>query len=130
MLDELMDETNWSPVPQLTVPAVNVKQTADRVEVDMRLPGFKKEDVEIEVGEDFVTIKGEHKAERSEGEEEGSYFRHEFAQQSFARTVALPALVQTDNAEAEMKHGILHLKLTKLVEEKPKTAKVQIKSAE
>jgi HSP20 family protein len=130
MLDELMDESAWTPVPQLSGPAVNVKQTNNSVVVEMRLPGFKKEDLSIEVGEDFLTIAGEVKKESQEAGKDEQFFRREFVQQSFSRTVTLPALVQTDKAEAEMKHGVLHITLPKVVEEKPKTAKLQIKAGE
>ena len=128
-LDELMDESvSWSAHPQMSGPAVNVSQNEHEVIVELRLPGFKKEDLAIEVGEDFLSVSGERKQEQ---EEDGRhYFRREFAHQSFQRTISLPALVQTDKAEAEMRHGVLSVKIAKVVEEKPKTARIEIKSGE
>lgn len=126
MLDELMDESAQWSTPAVTAPAVNIAQTEKEVLIEMRLPGFKREDLNLEVGEDFLTISGEMKGEHS-GEEK-QFFRREFAAQSFTRTMSLPALVQTDKAAAEMKHGILHIHLPKKVEEKPKTTRLEIKA--
>lgn len=135
MLDDLLDESAWPVAPQLSVPAVNIHQTENEVRVEMRLPGFKKDDLSIEVGEDFITISGELKSESEKSadgknEEDKQYFRREFMEQSFTRSMALPALVQSEKAEAEMKNGVLHVKIPKVVEEKPKTSKVSIKSVD
>lgn len=126
MLDGLMDETAALPQTLLAAgPAVNVSQTEDEVTVEMRLPGYRKEDVHLEVGDDFVAVSGEaSKEEESNGG--AHYFRREFTRSSFSRTVSLPAIVQTDQAHAEMKDGILQITLPKLREEKPKTKKLEI----
>ncbi len=125
MLDELMDEGAWpSPVPAIVAPAVNVMQSEHDVQVEMRLPGFTKTDLSIELGDGFITIAGQKKEEATmDGKH---YFRREFATQSFSRTVSLPAPVQAEKAEAKMEHGILHVVLPKQVEEKPKTHKLEI----
>ncbi|MBU6389604.1 Hsp20 family protein [Patescibacteria group bacterium] len=128
-LDELMDETaNWQTAGSTIGPAVNITQDGRHLIIELALPGFRKEDLSIEVGEDFLTIAGQTgKAEEETGRQ---YYRREFAQKSFRRTVSLPALVESAKAEAEMKHGILTVTIPKVVEEKPKTAKINIKSAE
>ena len=126
MLDEMMDETmNLAPNGAVAVPAVNVAQTKDEVHIDLRLPGFKKEDISIEVGQDFLTVSGESSHEEQAGEKQ--FFRREFVTQNFSRIISLPALVETTGAEAEMKHGVLSVRLKKIVEEKPKTSKIAIK---
>ena len=56
------------------------------------------------------------------------FFHREFALRSFARTISLPSPVYVDQADAEMKQGILTISLKKVVEEKPRTAKLTIKS--
>jgi len=127
-LDELMDETmHMNSLPQAALPAANIYQTEDTVEVEMRLPGYTKDDLSIEVGEDFVAVAGEADVRHEEGRD---YARREFAHQSFNRTIALPALVRADKASAEMKHGILQIHLAKMVEERPKTIRIDIVSAE
>lgn len=128
MLDDMMDETLMSPTVAVSAPAVNISQTADDVHVEVRLPGYNKDDLNIEVGEEFLTISGEMKQEDEKKDKQ--YFRREFVQQSFSRTVSLPAMVQPDKAEASMKQGVLRVTLPKIQEEKPKTSKINIKSEE
>jgi HSP20 family protein len=127
MLDDMMDETIYSaPLSSGSGPAVNVSQTERDVLVDVRIPGFTTDNLTIEAGEDFLTVAGE----TSQTQEDGAaqYFRREFVSQSFSRTVSLPALVQGDKAEASMKNGVLHVRIPKIVEERPKTSKINIKS--
>lgn len=125
MLDELMDESStWSAPVTVSGPAVNIAQDEKNVLVEMRLPGFEREHLTLEVGDSYLTINGEAKQEE---EKDGKqFFRREFAKQSFSRTISLPAPVATDQASAEMKHGVLHVTLPKLVEEKPKTKRLEI----
>lgn len=126
MLDGLMDDaTSWNAPVALSAPAANISQTEDSVLVEMRLPGYKREDLSIEVGEDFIAISGEHK--QDESKEGKQYFRREFVESNFSRSMSLPALVKSDEAVAEMKHGVLHVTLPKVKEEKPKTTKLEIK---
>jgi|GEM_PF-820784 len=126
MLDGLMDENPaWSNPASVSVPAVNVFQNQQEICVEMCLPGFKRQDLNLEIGEDFLTVSG---TKTQESAENPHYFRREFATQQFTRTVSLPTIVQTDNAKAEMKQGILLVHLPKIVEEKPKSKRLEITS--
>jgi len=128
-LDELMDENiQWQAQPAGGLPSANVYQTARDIVVELQLPGYMKEELSIEVGEEFVTVSGQ--SARATETRDRQYVRREFAMNSFSRTVALPSIVQPSSAEAEMKHGILTIAIPKLIEEKPKTAKISIKSGE
>lgn len=102
-------------------PAVNVAESDTEVEVELMLPGFKKDDIDLEIGEDFLTVSGER--EQEQGEER--LIRQEFVTHSFSRTIQLPAAVETDNAVASMKHGILTVKLKKQPQ-KTKTRRIEI----
>lgn len=126
-LDEIMDESvQWQNTSQATTPAANISQTDKEVRVQLALPGYQKDQLSIEVGEDFLSIAGDAREESTDDQ----FFRREFAHRSFRRSLSLPALVKVDEADAEMKHGILTITLQKLIEEKPKTARIQIKSEE
>ena len=128
-LDELMDEsTGWAPQAPTAAPAANIYEDGNALMVEMRLPGYNQEDLSIEVGEDFITIQGNHR--EASVEDDKRYFRREFAHQSFQRTLALPAKVEGNRAEAEMKQGMLSIRIPKYTEEKPKTAKISIKTVE
>lgn len=122
MLDGMMDTMSLPNPQNMNIPAVNISQTDQEILVDLILPGFKKEDLSIEVGTDFLTISGNHVQE----EHDKQFVHREFATQSFSRTMSLPAQVETDSAAAEMKNGVLHLVLKKMQEEKPKTKKIEI----
>jgi HSP20 family protein len=124
MLDGMMDESaGWNSPVALSAPAVNISQTENAVLLEMRLPGYKREDLSIEVGEDFIAVSGEHKTEVQSSKQ---YFRREFVEGTFSRTMSLPALVESAKAVAEMKHGVLFVTLPKIKEEKPKTTKLEI----
>src|SRR5689334_5729095 len=72
-----------------TIPAVNVKETADHFEVEMAAPGMKKDDFKIELDGSMLTISSERQ-QQAESSEEEKYSRKEFSYQSFYRTFQLP----------------------------------------
>jgi HSP20 family protein len=75
------------------------------------LPGFKKEDIQVELGEDSVTIN----AKRSQVEEERgkTYVRHERSAQTYYRQINLPEAIRSDQANAKLNEGILEITLPK-----------------
>jgi len=79
----------------------------------------------IEVGDDFLTV-ASHASDVSSSD----CFRREYARQPFERTLALPALVRSEEAEAVMRNGILTITIPKIVEEKPRTARISIRAEE
>lgn len=110
------------------LPPVNIKQTDTDVIIEADIPGYKDDDVEIEVGDDFVSLKGERK-EESEEKKEG-YLRREFSYGSFERRIPLPTNVETKKAEAMMKNGLLKITLPKIEAIKPKVTKLKVKKLE
>ncbi len=105
------------------LPRVDVVDKESDVLVRAELPGVAKDDIDITVGENAVTIRGETKHE--EKEEKADYYRCEISRGSFARTVALPATVDADRAKAAFKDGILELTLPKVEKSKRRTVKVE-----
>ena len=107
-----------------TVPAVNVKETADSFEVEVAAPGMKKEDFKVELNNNILTISSEKKDER-EVNEEGKYNRKEFSYQSFQRSFTLSReAVDADNIQAKYEHGVLRLQIPKREEVKQKPARL------
>ncbi len=106
-------------------PAVDVYETKDDVVVEAPLAGVDPKDVEISIENDVLTIKGENKKE-SEVDDK-NYYRKEVRSGSFFRSVALPAHVISDRAEAESVEGLLKIRIPKAPEAKPKSIKVKIK---
>ncbi len=110
--------------PSVWPPAVDVYETATDVVVRAELPGIDPKDVEIQVTEDTLTIKGQHKTEQ---EEKGrNYYMRELRSGSFVRTLTLPGNVQSDQAKAAYKNGILEICVPKSERVRPKTVKVEV----
>lgn len=106
-------------------PKVDVQDRESEVAIRAELPGVKKDDLDISVADDSVTIKASTREEKEEGEKEGEFYRREIATGSFARTVALPADVDADKAQAKFEDGVLTLTLPKREQAKRKRIKVE-----
>lgn len=104
-------------------PAVDLRETEDEYIVHADLPGMKKEDIDIEVVEDVVTIKGERKQESEQ--KSGNFHRVERNYGSFLRAVEIPGGFAADNVTATFDNGVLEVKLPKRDEQKPRSIKVQ-----
>ena len=128
-MDRLFDDAFTRPINLrdggLSAPAVDMYQTDDEVVVKAALPGFKADEVQINVTGDLLTIRGEHKAE--EEKQEKSWHIREQRWGTFERSVALPTDVVSDRADAAFENGILTIKLPKAEEVKPKTITVKAK---
>ena len=124
-IDRLFEESASTNKPSFPAPQINVLENTNNIFISADLPGVKEEDVSIEVGDDLITISGERK---SELDEEGkNYYFKEVSSGSFIRTIPLPHLINKDKAEAELKNGILRIKLLKAQNVKSKTIKIRVK---
>lgn len=130
-LDRFFDDDEiTAPTPSrrgLPFPAINVKQNDKEVIVTADIPGIKEDELQVEVGENFVDISGERKEEIKK-EDEG-YFHQEVRYGSFARRIPLPTEVATAKVEATIKDGLLKLIMPKLSIAKPKVTKIKVKKA-
>jgi len=105
-----------------TIPSVNIKETGDVFEVEMAAPGMKKQDFKIELNNNVLTIPSE-KQEENETKEGKNVTRREFSYQSFSRSFAIPAIVETDKITAKYENGLLKLNIPKKEEARPKPMK-------
>ena len=121
-IDRLFEDTfardgnNWTP-------AVDIKETASDIRVDLELPGLKPEDVEITTENGLLTIRGEKRSERKEGED-SRYHVVERNYGSFMRSFTLPQGVDENQIEAEFDSGILSVRIPK--EALPQPKRIQI----
>ncbi len=106
-----------------TVPAVNIKDTADNFEVEMAAPGMKKDDFQVNLDNNILTISAEQKSESEDKDKHGNYTRREFSYSSFSRSFTLPDTVEADKIGAKYKDGVLRITLPKKEEAKPKPVK-------
>jgi HSP20 family protein len=99
-------------------PAVNIKENEDSFELELAIPGKKKDDFNVELDDHVMTISMESKAENEVTEE--NYTRREFSYNAFTRSFTLPDTVAEDKIEASYTDGILKFKLPKKEEALPK----------
>ena len=112
------DNTHFSTT-QTTLPAVNIKESADMIEVEVAAPGMEKQDFKIQLDNNTLTISSE-KEHNDEKQEEG-YSRREFSYQSFQRSFILPKdVVNDEGIAARYENGVLHLSIPKKEEAKQK----------
>jgi len=128
-MDRLFDDAFTRPLSVRdggwSTPAVDMYQTDNDVVIKAALPGFKADDVQINVTGDLLTIRGELKHEEEQNEK--SWHIREQRWGSFERSVSLPTAVVSDKAQADFANGILTITLPKAEEVKPKTITVKTK---
>lgn len=122
-MDRLFDQSNR--VTGGALPSVNIRQDEKNIYLEANIPGFNEEQIDIDVADDYVTISGTVTEENKETDKKTGYLRREYQHQSFSRTVGLPSPVYSDKATAKIKHGVLHVSLPKVEEEKPKTKRLK-----
>ncbi len=103
-----------------TIPAVNIKETAENYEVEVAAAGMTKKDFKVELDGNTLTISSERSNQKEEGEDE-KYSRKEFSYQSFQRTFTLQKdVMDIDKIKAKYDNGLLHLLIPKREEAKQK----------
>jgi HSP20 family protein len=122
LLDEILKPDWFGGIENLntTVPAVNIKETENDFTIELAAPGKKKEDFNIEVNENTLTISSEVKTEKEDKADGGKYTRREFKYSSFKRAFTLPETVSEDKINASYEDGVLKLALPKKEEALPK----------
>ena len=131
-MDRLFDDAFTRPFSlireggsTLSSPAIDMYQTDNEVVVKAALPGIKADEVQINVNNDILTIKGEMKHEEEKKDKSWHIREHRWG--TFERSITLPTGVIADRAKADFENGILTITLPKLEEVKPKTITVKAK---
>jgi len=106
------------------LPAMDVRETPEALEIDVEVPGLKAEEIEVSLSGEVMTIKGEKKELREEDKEGYHLLERRFG--SFQRSFRLPAAVDRDKIQASQKDGILHLVAPK--SQPQPTTKIEIKA--
>ena len=99
-------------------PSVEVTEKGEEILVSCELPGMEKEDVEIVLQNNVLTIRGEKKEERKEESESKRYLVYERNYGAFARSFTLPTNVAADKVAANFEKGVLVIHLPKTAEAK------------
>lgn len=103
--------------------AVDVQANDDVYEISALVPGLDPEELNIEILNNTVSLRGEFK---STGKEETAYLLCELPAGRFSRVITLPTTLDPAKAEATIKNGVLHLVVPKAEAHRPKSIKVQV----
>lgn len=101
------------PVKSQFNPKVDVSEAEEAFDLHVSLPGFKKEDIKIELDENRLTVSGERKWDKKEEDKNKKYHLLETEYGSFSRTFTLPNNVKSNEIAANFKDGILELRIPK-----------------
>jgi HSP20 family protein len=126
-IDRLFDgvSRNIPGLATTTMPSMDISETDKAIEITAELPRLDKKDVEINVADNLLTIRGEKKSEREEKNRD--YYLVERSYGSFSRSVELPSGVKVEDITAEIANGVLKVTVQKPA---PKQAKkIEIKTA-
>ena len=104
-------------------PKVDVDETPDAFVLAADMPGLSKDDIDISVFENVVTLKGERKEGRES--EAAGWRRHERRFGRFERSFEVPGGFDTEKIDAKFKDGVLRITLPKLQKDKPKQIEVK-----
>ncbi|MFW5727213.1 MAG: Hsp20/alpha crystallin family protein [Spirochaetota bacterium] len=105
-------------------PAVDVIETADSVVVRCDMPGIRKEDLDLSLARNVLTIKGEKKPE--EKKENAKSYRNETWSGMFQRTISLPDSVDPEKVDASLQDGVLEITIAKREEVRPRQIDVKV----
>lgn len=129
-MDDFFDNRGWvrDMLPsrfwngKTVEPALNIKESEDKFEIELAAPGFSKKDFNVTIDEGCLNISGEKSMEEEEKEE--NYTRREFSYNSFERSLQLPENVKEEEIKAHYHDGILSFDLAKKEEAKKRPPKV------
>jgi HSP20 family protein len=121
-IDRLFEDTfardgnNWTP-------AVDIKESDNDIRIDLELPGLRPEDVEVTAENGLLTIRGEKRSERKEGDD-GRYHVVERSYGTFMRTFTLPQGVDETQIQAEFNDGVLSIRIPKTALPQPRRIQI------
>jgi len=107
------------------MPRIEMYEKDDKYVVKAELPGMKREDIDVSVVGDTMTIKGERKAESEIKKED--YHCCERMYGSFYRSIAMPSAVDVENIKAKYDNGMLEVTVPKAPQIKPKKVDISVK---
>jgi HSP20 family protein len=119
--DEGIARGSWNP-------SVDIYENKDQIVLEAELPGMKREDFDLSVENNVITLRGERHFEKKD--ETDSYHRVERSYGSFLRSFTLPNSVSGEGATAEYRNGVLRVTLPKREETKARRIEVKGESAE
>ncbi|KAK8800685.1 hypothetical protein WA158_000010 [Blastocystis sp. Blastoise] len=105
---------------------MDIKENKDNYEVSADLPGMEKDDINVELKDNVLTLSCERKGEKKEDDDEKNYHYYERHFGSYKRSMAVPTDVDVENVKADYTNGVLKLSLPKTKTTEMETKKITI----
>lgn len=112
-------------VEQMSNVAVNIKDNDKEFVIELAVPGFKKEDLQLEIEGNKLTVEAEMNDQMRE--EKDRYTRREFKYGAFKRTFTLPKETDVEKIEAACNHGIVEINIPKPQAQKKTVKRIELK---
>lgn len=125
LFDELSGMT--SAKSNVTQPRMSVRETDGAIEIEAELPGVDEKDIEIELTDDVLTIKGEKRVERDEAHKDAYYQERTFGK--FARSITLPFEPDPKSVKVLFARGVLKITLPKSAGVREHTHRIPVRAA-
>jgi HSP20 family protein len=128
-LRRFFDDDYWGAngiVSSNKVP-VNIRETDKTYEMEVVAPGLRKEDFNVNISDNMLTISFEQKQENKEENKSEGYLRQEYRMQAFSRSFTLDDTIDADKIGAQYRDGVLHLSLPKKEGAQKITKNIEIK---
>ena len=107
------------------IPAVNVEEGVNELILTAELPGMVEDEVHLEIENNILTVRGEKREEREEGDDKRNYHVWERRYGSFQRAFTLPESVDKDEIKAEFDNGVLTVRMPKAAKAKSRTIEIK-----
>lgn len=111
-------------------PAVEIKQNDKEYKIKVQLPGVDRDDIDVELDNDFMTITAEieeEKEQKEEADKNARFHTCEFRYGKYQRTISFDSPIKASEAQAEYKNGVLKINIPKVNTEKTQARKLEIK---
>jgi len=127
-MDEMLDRLFNGPRTTNTsaVLPIDVLEQDGKFILKSAIPGVNPEELDIQIENNVLSIKGEHKQESTS--EEAKVYRREVAYGAFSRSIRLPENLNLEAVDAEFKNGVVTISIPKVEEPKPQPIKVNVRS--
>ena len=125
VVERTFGRVDWPRALGTTAGAMNIHETDKEYEIQVQVPGYKENEINLEFSDDTLTISGEKKVE--EKEEKKNTIRREWAHASFSRQVRFAQPIKDERVEAKLSDGTLTIIAPKVEPVKPKIKKIEVK---
>lgn len=115
----------WETEARAIAPLVNIQETKEGYHVEAELPGVNKDDVHVNIKDEYLVIKGDKRSYNEETKDQ--YHRIERSHGTFYRAIALPGDIDREKISAELKDGVLKVDIAKATQPGQAERRIAIK---